>query len=136
MAGAAAKVHQPALGKNDDALAVRPDDMIDLRLDLLPLQAGQGGDLNLAVEVADVADDQALPATIDVVELALGHAIVDVDRGETEPALGRELVEPLDAGRRLLANAENVLGNLAVELGMIGQGLLDRSKQDGFFFRL
>ena len=31
--------------------------MIDLRLDLFPLEIGEGGDLDFAVEVADVADD-------------------------------------------------------------------------------
>ena len=36
VAGAAAQVHQPALGQQDDPLAVREDDVIDLRLDLLP----------------------------------------------------------------------------------------------------
>ena len=34
---AAAEVHQAALGEQDDALAVREDDVIDLRLDLFPL---------------------------------------------------------------------------------------------------
>ena len=37
MAGAAAEIHQPSLGQQDDALAVREDDVIDLRLDVFPL---------------------------------------------------------------------------------------------------
>jgi hypothetical protein len=37
VAGAAAQVHQAALGQQDDALAVREDDVVDLRLDLFPL---------------------------------------------------------------------------------------------------
>ena len=35
--GAAAQVHEPALGEQDDPLAVREDDVVDLRLDVLPL---------------------------------------------------------------------------------------------------
>jgi hypothetical protein len=37
VAGAAAQVHQAALGQHDDALAVGEDDVVDLRLDLFPL---------------------------------------------------------------------------------------------------
>ena len=37
MPGAAAEVHEPALGEHDDALAVGEDDVVDLRLDVLPL---------------------------------------------------------------------------------------------------
>src|SRR6516162_4142631 len=57
MPGGAAEVDQTPPGKHDHPLAVGPDDVIDLRLDLLPLQIGEAGDLDLAVEVADVADD-------------------------------------------------------------------------------
>jgi hypothetical protein len=38
VAGAAAQVHQAALGQQDDALAVGEDDVVDLRLDLFPGQ--------------------------------------------------------------------------------------------------
>jgi hypothetical protein len=44
-------------GQHDDALAVGEDDVVDLRLDVLPLVLAQRGDVDLAVEVADVADD-------------------------------------------------------------------------------
>ena len=37
VAGGAAEVHQAALGEQDDALAVGEDDVVDLRLDVLPL---------------------------------------------------------------------------------------------------
>jgi hypothetical protein len=37
MARGAAEVHEAALGEQDDALAVGEDDVIDLRLDVLPL---------------------------------------------------------------------------------------------------
>src|SRR5262249_9116652 len=57
MAGGAAQVQEPALSQHDDSLAAGPDDVIDLRLDLIPLQLGQGGDLDFTVEMADIADD-------------------------------------------------------------------------------
>jgi hypothetical protein len=52
-----AEVHQAAFRQQDDALAVGELDLVDLRLDVVPLVVLQGGDLDLAVEVADVADD-------------------------------------------------------------------------------
>src|SRR5262249_35473548 len=206
MARRTAEVDEPALGENDQAFAVGPNDVIDLRLDLLPLHvAGQSGHLDFAVEVADVADDgivlhlvhvlagddiqaagggdkdvaplagiveghdlvavharlqsadgidlgneddgagalerlssaladvavaaddsplaadhdvggpadtveDALAATIDVVELALGHTVVDVDGGEEQGAGSSALMQPLDAGCGLLRDAEDVLG--------------------------
>ena len=60
MAGGAAEIHQPALGQHDQPLAVGEDDLVDLRLHLFPLVVVQRGDLDLAVEVADVADDGAV----------------------------------------------------------------------------
>jgi hypothetical protein len=54
---AAAEVHEATLGQHDDPLAVGEDDVIDLRLDLVPLVLVQRGDVDLVVEVADVADD-------------------------------------------------------------------------------
>src|SRR6516165_6060272 len=57
MAGGAAEVHEPALGQDDDALAVWPDNVIDLRLDLFPGELVQGVDLDFAIEMADVAND-------------------------------------------------------------------------------
>src|SRR3569623_66454 len=57
MTRAAAEVHQTALGEQDDALAVGEDHVVDLRLDLFPLVFLDGGDVDLVVEVANVADD-------------------------------------------------------------------------------
>jgi hypothetical protein len=56
----AAEVHQAAAREDDEALAVGEDEVIDLRLDVLFLDLGvllEPGDLDLAVEVADVAED-------------------------------------------------------------------------------
>src|SRR5258708_7308846 len=204
MAGAAAEIDQPSLGEDDEALAVGEDDLVNLRLDLFPGIVAQRVDLDLAVEMADVADDgavlhpphvvegddvdipgrgdedvadrggvlhrrhliafhrrlqhadridlghhdsgplapqaprrpladiaeaadhgdlaghhdvggaldavdQALAAAIKIVEFRLGDAVVDIDRGDLELARLHHLVEPVDAGRRLLGDAFDVL---------------------------
>src|SRR5690606_33697239 len=57
VAGGAAEVNQAALGEQDDALAVRENDVVHLGLDLFPLVAFDAGDVDLVVEVADVAHD-------------------------------------------------------------------------------
>src|SRR6185369_7612707 len=58
MPRAAAEVHEPALGEQDDPLAIGEDHVVDLRLDLLPLVLLDRRDVDLVVEVADVADDR------------------------------------------------------------------------------
>src|SRR5213078_4653660 len=66
--GRTTEIDQSPLGQNDQALAVGEDDLVDLRLDLLPGIVAQRVDLNLAVEMADIADDRAvfhLPHVID-----------------------------------------------------------------------
>jgi len=51
MAGRVAEIDQPPLGQHDQLLAVGKDDLVDLRLDLLPGIVPQRVDLDLAVEV-------------------------------------------------------------------------------------
>jgi len=60
VAGRTPQIDQSALGQHDQPLAVRKDDLVDLRLHLLLGIVAQGLDLDLAVEVADVADDGAV----------------------------------------------------------------------------
>ena len=55
-----AEIYQPAFRQQDDALAVGKFDLVDLRLDVHPLHVAQARNLDLAVEVADVADDGAV----------------------------------------------------------------------------
>src|SRR6185369_14596977 len=55
-----AEVHQPPFRQQDHALAVREGNLVDLRLDVGPFQVAQMRDLDLVVEVADVADDSAV----------------------------------------------------------------------------
>ncbi len=212
MAHGVAEIHQPAFRQQDDALAVGELDLVDLRLDVVPLEVLQRGDLNLAVEMADVADDRAVlhrphvvdgddvevagrgaedvgarrgifhrhdfiafhrrlqradridfgdhhaaaglaqrsgraladvaeardhrdlaghhhvgaaadavdqrfAAAIEIVELRLGDAVVDVDGGPQQLALLLHLVEPVHAGGGLFGDAADVLGVLSYQPG-------------------
>jgi hypothetical protein len=57
--GGVAQVQQPALGKHDDRVTVGEYPLVDLRLDVDAFDAGdlgQAGDVDLVVEVPDVAD--------------------------------------------------------------------------------
>ena len=84
VAGGAAEIDQPPLGQHDQPLAVRKDDLVDLRLDLLPGIVAQRLDLDLAVEMADVADDGAVLHVPHVVD----RDHVDVaGRGDEDVAL-------------------------------------------------
>ena len=50
----------PAFRQQNDAVLVRELDLVDLRLDVGPLQVFQVRDLNLVVEMPDVAHDGAV----------------------------------------------------------------------------
>ena len=79
------------------------------------------------------AVDQRLAAAVEVVELALGDRVVDVDRGEGQPAFLVHLVQPLDAGRRLLGHALDAGLDPRVELRILGEPRLDRREQRDLF---
>src|SRR5262249_37790663 len=68
VAGGATEIDEPPFGENDQPLAVGKYDLVDLRLDLLPRIIPQRVDLDLAVEMTNVADDGAvlhLPHVVD-----------------------------------------------------------------------
>ena len=74
---------------------------------------------------------QRLPAAVEVVELALGHRVVDVDGGELEPAFLGHLVEPLDPGGGLLAHAADLAEPGGVPGRVLGELRLDRREERG-----
>src|SRR5262249_40913689 len=78
-------VNQAALGEDDDAFALRPDHVVDLRFDFFPLEVVQAGDLDFAVEVTDVAHDRVVLHVVHV----LARDYVDIACG------GDENVSPL-----------------------------------------
>src|SRR5205085_4386198 len=65
------------LGQHEQAFAVGPDYMVDLRLDLLPREIGKRGNLDLAVEVPNVTDNGVVLHLIHV----LAGDNVDIARG-------------------------------------------------------
>ena len=71
------------------------------------------GDLAAEHDVgrAREAVGQRVAAAVDVVELALGHRVVDVDGGEEQRARFHHLIETVHAGRRLLADAADRRGD-------------------------
>ena len=62
------------------------------------------------VGAAADAVDQRFAAAIEIVELRLGDAVVDVDGGEQQPAFLLHLIEPVHAGGGLLRDALDALG--------------------------
>ena len=86
-------------------LAVRERDHVDLRLDVGPFQIAQRGDLNLVVEMADVADDRHVLHAPHVVEgddiLVAGGGDEDVGgRGDVFERLHLESRPSPPAARR------------------------------------
>ncbi len=57
VAGAATEVHQPAFGQQNDALTIREDHMVNLRLDFFPSAFFERNHVNFIVKVTDVAND-------------------------------------------------------------------------------
>src|SRR5579885_3606150 len=53
-----AEIDEAALGQKDDPLAAGKFDLVDLRLDVVPFEIAQCADLDLGIEVADIADDR------------------------------------------------------------------------------
>ena len=81
--GRAAQVDEPSLGQHDDRLAVGIDELVDLRLDIDALDVGavlEVGDVDLGVEVADVADDGIVLHAVEM--FAADHVAVAGRRDE------------------------------------------------------
>src|SRR3546814_4957924 len=58
MAGGVAEVQEATFREKNDPVALRELDHVDLRLDIGPLQVPERGNLDLVVEMADIADDR------------------------------------------------------------------------------
>ena len=90
MAGCAAQVHEPALGEQDDTSAVREDHVIDLRLDIVPLEPAQVGDVDLVIEMPDIADDGFV---LHAVEVFAGDDMVIAGGSYEDVGLVADVVE-------------------------------------------
>ena len=80
------------------------------------------------------AVEERFAAAVEVVELGLGHRVVDVDGGEGQLAALFHLIKTVDAGGGLLGDALDVLENIGVPVGAFGQTRLDGGVEHLFFF--
>ena len=80
------------------------------------------------------AVDQRVPGAVLVVELGLGHRVVDVDRREGQVTGRGELVQPQHAGGGLLGHALDRLGDLG-PLGLVGLEAAAQNAQEDFPLR-
>merc|ERR1712093_299391 len=233
VAGGAAQVDEATLSEEDDGMAVGEDELVDLRLDLDPLDTGElleGLHLDLIVEVTDVAHDgvvahllhvlnaddiavagggdeelglvedvlnadhlvashaglegadgvdlshddastlaleglsgtladvtvaehagdlagehhvggahdgvdERVTATVDVVELRLGHGVVDVEGGEKELALLHHVVETVDTSGGLLRDTLELGDDLVPVTGLLLLDALQELVDDGELLR-
>ena len=76
-----------------------------------------------------------MAATVEIVELALGDRVVDVNRRKGKLALLRHLVEALHTGRRLLGHAAHGLQAHRVPLGVGAQLRFDGGKERALLLR-
>ena len=77
---------------------------------------------------------QRLAATVQVVELALGHRVIDVDGAEHQGALGGHFLQAVHAGGGLFGHANDLRALAAVPGAVLGELGLDGGKQDALFF--
>src|SRR5690606_10340494 len=77
--------------------------------------------------------DEALLAAVEIVELRLGDAVVDVDRRERELALLGEVIEAVDAGGGLFADALDRLDRLREIARTLGEEALQGRGEDFLF---
>ena len=97
--------------------------------------ARDAGDLAGQHHIGRAADrvDQALLAAVEIVELRLGHAVVDVDRRERELAVLGEVVEAVDAGGGLFRHALDGLDALGQVARPLGKEALQGRDEDFLF---
>src|SRR6201992_1618460 len=107
MAHGVAEVYEAAFRQQDDAMLVGEFDLVDLRLDVVPFQILQTGDLNLVVEVTDVADDGAVLHRTHVLD---GDDVLVAGRGDEDVGAGRGVFHGDDfiAFHRRLQRADRI----------------------------
>src|SRR4029077_15628145 len=74
-----------------------------------------------------------MAAAVLVVELGLGHRVVDVDRREQKRAGFLHVVQAVYAGGGLLGYALDVPGRLGPLAGVVGQGVAEAVQDDDPF---
>ena len=110
---------------DDDAAALPSEGLAAALADVAV--AADARDLAADHDVGRPVDavDERVAAAVDVVELALGDRVVDVDGGEGQLAGLLELVQPHDAGGGLLGDAPDLALDLVEEAGVLLEDVLD-----------
>ena len=90
MTGSATKIYKAAFGQENDSLAVREYNVINLRLDVFPFELVQVRDIDLVIKVADVADDRLIPHAL---HLRTGNNMVVAGGSNDDIHLVANLVE-------------------------------------------
>jgi len=79
------------------------------------------------------AVDQGVAATVDVVELGLGDAVVHIERREEQFALSKHLIKTMNSSCGFFRNADKVRNNLVKPSWFFLQNSLDKTVDDGHF---
>ena len=90
MTRAATEIHEATFGQQDDALAVRENDVVDLWLDVFLLKPVEVGNIDLVVEVANVAHNGLIFHTF---HLRAGNDVVIARCGDNNIHLITNLVK-------------------------------------------
>ena len=69
---------------------------------------------------------QRLAAAIQIIELRLGHRVIDVDGGNQQLALFLHLVQPMHARGGLFGDSAPILHNVVPVLGIFGVNALEQ----------
>ena len=77
--------------------------------------------------------DQRFFAAIQIIELRLGHAVVDVDRREREFALLGDFIQTVDAGSGFFRHALQVFDGFRQITRLLGDERLQRALEFDFF---
>ena len=80
--------------------------------------------------------DQRVAASIQVVELALGDRVIDIDRREEQLSLGGHIIETLNAGGGFLRNTANGFAHRSVLSWILYEFLSEEIEDNAELFRL
>src|SRR5262249_1928683 len=121
---------------DDDAAALAAQRLRRTLADLA--ETGDERDLAAHHDVAGAADavGQRMPASIAVVELPLGHRVIDVDGREHQLAGVLHLIETMHAGRRFLADPDHLRGEALPAPLVLGDRLANQVEDHAPLFRI
>src|SRR5450759_3648304 len=104
-------------------------------------------DITIAADHSDLAGQhhigraknsvrERVTAAVQVVELALGYGVVDVDRGEEQRPRFHHLIEAVHTRRRLLGYSAQILGHARPALRILLELAAQQIEDDAVLFRI